>query len=97
MCTVSVLLEVTRYISSMLNERQLMWINLCESAYVCVCVCPCMGGEHMHVCKGAHINLHAAVPGKKTSIIPPHFSIASTRSKCCISEPSLRAGLIRAT
>ena len=28
------LLEVTRYISFMLNERQLIWMNLC----VCVCV-----------------------------------------------------------
>ena len=52
MCTVSVLLEVTRYISSMLNERQLMWINLCESVCmcVCVCVCACMHGRGAYAC-----------------------------------------------
>ena len=49
MCTVSVLLEVTRYISSMLNERQLMWINLCESVYMCVCVCA-MHGRGAYAC-----------------------------------------------
>ena len=36
------LLEVTRYISSMLNERQLIWMSLCVCVCVCVCVCMCV-------------------------------------------------------
>ena len=42
-------------------------------------------------------NLYLGVPGRKLKIILPCVSIASLRSKCCISELPLRAGLICTT
>ena len=48
--TVSVLLEITRYISSLLSERQLIWTNLCVSVCVCVHVCVCVCECVLHLC-----------------------------------------------
>ena len=39
---------------------------------------------------------YVAVPCRNLSIIPSRISIMSLRSKCCIPELSLRAGLKRA-